>query len=211
MSARPSVTVTYAQSLDGCLAAAPGRPLALSGPEALRYTPALRAAHAAILVGLGTVQADNPRLTTRHAAGPHPQPILLDSRLRCPLDAALLSHPAHRLWIAARADAPAERRAALRTAGAVILDLPPDPAGRVALPALLDALGARGITSLMVEGGARVITAFLEQQLADQLIVTVAPRLLGGVHAIAAPLDLALPNARWQAMGPDLIFEAHLR
>lgn len=211
MSGRPRVTVTYAQSLDGSLAAATGRPLALSGPEALAYTHRLRAEHAAILVGLGTVQADNPRLTVRHAAGPHPQPILLDSQLRCPLDAALLSHPTHHLWIAARADAPAERRAALEAAGAQVLPLPEAAAGRVSLPALLDELGARGVDTLMVEGGAQVITAFLTQDLADRLIITIAPRLVGGVRALAAPLDLPLPNAQWRCLGPDLICEAVLR
>ncbi len=208
--ARPAVTVTYAQSLDGCLAAAPGRPLTLSGPEALRYTHQLRAAHAAILVGLGTVLADNPRLTVRHAAGPNPQPILLDSQLRCPPDAALLQHPTHTLWIAARADAPTERRAALESAGARVLALPAEADGRVDLGALLDALGAAGLTTLMVEGGARVITAFLKQRLAQRLIVTVAPRLVGGVPAVAAPLDLALRDVQYRRLGQDLIVEAQL-
>lgn len=208
---RPVVTVTYAQSLDGCLAAAPGQPLALSGPEALRLTHQLRASHAAILVGLGTVLADNPRLTVRHADGPNPQPILLDSQLRCPLDAALLRHPTHRLWIAARADAPPERRAALVAAGARVLSLPAGSDHWVDLGALLDALGAAGLATLMVEGGARVITACLRQGLADRLIVTVAPRLIGGVPAVAAPLDLTLRDVHYRVLGRDLIVEARLK
>ncbi|HRE30133.1 MAG TPA: dihydrofolate reductase family protein, partial [Anaerolineales bacterium] len=77
--------VSYAQSLDGCLAAAVGAPLALSGPEALRFTHQLRATHAAILVGIGTVLADDPQLTVRLVDGVHPQPVVLDSQLRLPL------------------------------------------------------------------------------------------------------------------------------
>jgi len=211
---RPVVTVTYAQSLDGSLAAAPGRPLALSGPQSLAFTHQLRAAHAAILVGVNTVLADDPQLTVRLSgattAGPHPQPLVLDSRLRCPPEARLLRHPSHRLWLATTDAAPAERQAALEAAGARIIRLPADERGRVALPALLDWLGAHGLGSLMVEGGAQTITAFLSQRLADRLIVTIAPRLIGGLRAIAAPLDLPLQNVHCRRLGEDLVVEAEL-
>jgi len=77
---RPLVTLSYAQSLDGCIAARPGQPLAVSGPLSLTLTHQLRAAHDAILVGIGTVLADNPRLTVRLVEGQHPQPVVVDSR-----------------------------------------------------------------------------------------------------------------------------------
>jgi 3,4-dihydroxy 2-butanone 4-phosphate synthase/GTP cyclohydrolase II len=211
---RPIVTVTYAQSLNGSLAAAPGRPLALSGPQSLAFTHQLRAAHAAILVGVNTVLSDDPQLTVRlggaTAAGPNPQPIVLDSRLRCPLQARLLCHPTHALWLATTDAAPAERQAALEAAGARVIRLPADAQGRVALPALLDWLGAQGLASLMVEGGAQTITAFLAQHLTDRLIVTLAPRLIGGLNAIAAPLDLTLHDVRCRMLGEDVIVEAEL-
>lgn len=207
---RPLVTVTYAQSLNGSLAATPGRPLALSGPQSLAFTHQLRAAHAAILVGINTVLSDDPQLTVRHANGPNPQPIVLDSRLRCPPGSRLLHHPTHALWLATTDAAPAERQAALEAAGARIIRLPADAQGRVALPALLGWLGAQGLASLMVEGGAQTITAFLEQWLADRLIVTLAPRLIGGLNAIAAPLDLPLCNVRCRMLGDDVIVEAEL-
>ena len=89
---RPLVTLSYAQSLDGCIAAGPGQRLSLSGPEALMLTHELRAAHAAILVGIGTVLADDPRLTVRLVPGSHPQPVVVDSRLRIPDDCYLLRH-----------------------------------------------------------------------------------------------------------------------
>lgn len=204
----PVVTVTYAQSLYGCLAAEPGQGLALSGAESLRLTHQLRAAHDAILVGLGTVLADDPQLTVRYADGPNPQPILLDSQLRCPLDANLLRHPTHPLWIATTAEAPAEPQLRLEAAGAQVIRLPADDRGRVHLPALLEVLGTRGVRSLMVEGGAKVITSFLAAHLADRLIITIAPRLLGGVRAIGAPMDIALQNVHYRILGQDMIVEA---
>ena len=207
---RPLVTVAFAQSLDGSLALEPGRPLALSGPESAAYTHRLRACHDAILVGIGTVLADNPRLTVRLAEGAHPQPIVVDSRLRFPAGAALLAHPTHRVWIATTAAAPEERLKALGDAGAALLALPTDPAGRVSLPHLLDELGARGIRRLMVEGGAAVITAFLSGGLADRLSVTIAPRLVGGVRALQAALNTPLRDPGWRMSGRDAILEARL-
>jgi len=207
---RPFVTVAFAQSIDGSLAAEPGKPMPLSGPESSVYTHRLRAAHDAILVGIGTVLSDNPRLTVRLAAGPHPQPIVVDSRLRFPHGAALLSHPTHSVWIATTAAAPKDRLQALSDAGADVLALPADRAGWVSLPHLLDELGARGIQRLMVEGGAAVISAFLRPGLADRLSVTIAPRLVGGVRALQNPVTLPLRDATWRTSGPDVIFEARL-
>jgi riboflavin-specific deaminase-like protein len=81
---RPFVTLSYAQSLDGSIADRPGRPLALSGEASMALTHSLRASHEAILVGIGTVLADNPSLNVRLVAGKNPQPIVVDSRLRFP-------------------------------------------------------------------------------------------------------------------------------
>ncbi len=204
---RPMVTLSYAQSLDGSLAARRGQPLALSGTAAAALTHGLRAAHAAILVGIGTVLADDPSLTVRHAAGPSPQPVVLDSTLHFPLQAHLLRHP-RGVWIACTG-ADQQKRQALQSAGARLLDLPPDNVGRVSLPALLACLAADGIDSLMVEGGARVIQAFLSQDLADYLVLTIAPMFVGGLHAIEGPLPgpgfPRLEEAGYERLGEDLI------
>ncbi|MBM2842777.1 MAG: RibD family protein, partial [Anaerolineales bacterium] len=90
---RPFITLSYAQSLDGSIALPDGRPLALSSPPSLFRTHALRARHDGVLVGVGTILADDPQLTVRHAAGPNPQPIVLDTGLRTPLPARILSNP----------------------------------------------------------------------------------------------------------------------
>ena len=86
----PFVTLAYAQSLDGSIAAYPGVPLAISGPVSMGITHRLRARHQAILVGIGTVLADDPRLNVRLVPGKNPQPVVLDNQLRFPLKARLL-------------------------------------------------------------------------------------------------------------------------
>jgi GTP cyclohydrolase II len=207
---QPSVTVTYAQSLDGSLSDATRRATSLSGPESWAFTHRLRASHAAILVGIGTVLADDPQLTVRHAEGPNPQPIVLDSHLRCPLDRRLFRHPTHRLWLATTSAAPADRRAALEAAGARVLCLPPCERGRIDLPALLRDLGERGVGSLMVEGGAQVITAFLAQRLAHRLVVTVTPHLVGGLRAIHERVDVPFGDVRYHLSGRDVIVDAQV-
>jgi len=90
---RPFITLCYAQSLDGSIALSDGRPLTLSSPPSLFRTHALRARHEGLLVGLGTILADDPQLTVRHAAGPNPQPVVLDTDLRTPRAARLFGRP----------------------------------------------------------------------------------------------------------------------
>jgi len=184
LTPRPFVTLSYAQSLDGCLTACQGTPFPISAPASLTMTHALRAAHSAILVGVETVLADDPALTVRLVPGDNPQPVILDSQLRTPPDARLL-HGCNGPWIATTPQgAQSSRRQRLEQAGARILTLPADEDGRVDLAALLTCLAAESIRSLMVEGGARVLTSFLESGLADYAVITIAPVFLGGYQVI---------------------------
>lgn len=212
----PFVTLTYAQSLDGSIAAPDGSPMAISGTESMTFTHRLRAVHDAILVGIGTVLSDDPRLNVRHSTGPHPTPVVLDSQLRFPPDARLLSREGPSPIIATNERAPDDRKRALETAGATVIRLSCDPQG-ICLDPLLDALSDRGIESVMVEGGTEVITNFMQQQRVDHLILTVAPMFVGGKHALES-LDLGssgqsehsfprLENVRYQWAGDDLVLE----
>ena len=212
---RVQVNLCYAQSLDGSLTARPGEPTALSGPESSAFTHRLRAAHDAILVGVGTVLADDPRLTVRLVEGDNPQPVILDSHLRTPTQAYLLAEHPCPAWIATTLGAVRDRKSELPASGVRLLPLPEDEAGRVALPALLDRLGELGIGRLMVEGGAQVLTSFLAHKLADQVILTIAPRFTGGLHigtdqpgAQDEGHDLELPSLKdvqYHRLGDDLI------
>jgi GTP cyclohydrolase II len=209
--ARPLVTLSYAQSLDGSIALLPGQPLALSGAESLVITHRLRAAHQAILVGIGTILADDPRLNVRLARGLSPQPVVLDSRLHFPKKARLLTN-SQPPWIATTRHASPKRRAAIEAAGARLLEIPEDEHNRVRLPALLERLAGLGINSLMVEGGAQVITSFLAERLVDRIVLTIAPRFLGGLHAPDAklhplnnhPLTTNSPTAETRVIFPRL-------
>jgi 3,4-dihydroxy 2-butanone 4-phosphate synthase/GTP cyclohydrolase II len=202
----PFVTLSYAQSLDGSIAAAPGSPLALSGQASLTLTHALRAAHDAILVGVGTVAADDPRLTVRLVAGPDPQPVVVDSHLRMPPQARLLQHPKG-VWIAT---IDAEQGAKALAGSARIVEVAAGPDGRVDLQALLAELGRRGIRSIMVEGGAQLLTSFVQGQLAQAAVITIAPRLVGGVAAIGASVAAGglapqLASVAYTPAGDDLV------
>lgn len=205
---RPFVTLSYAQSLDGSITRQRGQPMALSGQESLTLTHQLRAGHDAILVGIGTVLADDPRLTVRLVPGSDPQPVIVDSHLRLPLSARLLTKHPRKPIIATTETADPQKEAALRDAGATVVRLPATANDQVSLPHLLACLDKHGICSLMVEGGAGIITSFLAGQLVDRLVITVAPLLVGGLNAVGNLNGHGLPqlkNPHTQWLGKDMI------
>lgn len=215
---RPFVTVCYAQTLDGRLATRTGSSRWISGPETLRLAHEQRATNDAVMVGVGTVLTDDPQLTVRLVAGRSPLRVVVDSTLRTPLQAAVLATQAARgTVLAATQRAPNERVAAARALGATVLVVPEDAGGRVNLPVLLTILWTRGVASLLVEGGASLITALLRAHLADRLVVTVAPKILGaGVEAVGdlSIVDLeraiALRELRVDRYGEDFVLDGRV-
>ena len=206
---RPLVTLAFAQSLDGSIAQEAGRPLLLSGPESQMLTHRLRRWHDGILVGIGTVLSDDPQLTVRLLPGRSPRPIVVDSRLRFPLEARMLGNDL-KPWIAT-ANGGSRRGQLLKERGASLLDLEMGPEGRIDLSQLLQMLRAQGVERLMVEGGATVLSAFLGQQLADVAVVTIAPRLLGGLPAVSRQAQPPkLTGAVWKPVGEDMVVWAEL-
>jgi len=179
--ARPEVTLKWAMSLDGKIATTAGESQWISGKSARRWALALREEHDAILVGVGTVLADDPRLDRRpeHPAASSAAPILrvvLDRRLRTPFGARLLGIPGPVL-IYTEAHDP-ERVERLRAHGAEVVLLPEvSPATAVA------DLAGRGVSGLLVEGGREVATAFFDAELYDRLEIALAARLLAGQTA----------------------------
>lgn len=208
---RPSITLTYAQSIDGCIATETGQPTDISNQHTRVFSHQLRSLHDGILVGVTTVLVDNPRLTTRHAPGSHPRPIIVDSRLRTPLDANLMRREDDSVIIATTEGASADRAAQLTAAGATVVRLASTDDDLVDLAALFSYLPRVGISSVMIEGGARLITSTLKSHLADQLVLTIAPRFLGGVHAVESmqelspPLRPLLKNVSFECMEGDLV------
>jgi len=226
---RPWVTLKVATTLDGFIASGQAKPhdpgaRFVTGTAAHAHAHLLRSQHDAVLVGLGTVLADNPRLTVRlpGAGKPGPLRVVLDGHLRTPPSARLIRQlgapPA--LIIGAQSgkrasDARARltRERALRQAGAEVLLLPADRAGRISIPVLLRALAERGVQSLLVEGGSRVHGAFISACRLDSVAFFFAPRLVGAGRPIvegpgldwSTPLRLGPIEVR--AIGEDVLVE----
>ncbi len=187
----PFVTLKFAASLDGRVATAGGQSQWITGTESRRLAHLLRHRHDAVLVGSGTVLADDPELTTRldgHAGARQARRVVLDSTLRTPPGARLLSGSAAGagpVLVVTCAGAEADRARALEAAGAEVLELPGRD-GRVDLVALLDHLGATEVSSVLVEGGPTVHGAFHDAGLVDGVVALLSPRLIGGTAAPAA-------------------------
>lgn len=212
--ARPAVTVHYAQTLDGRIATRSGSSQWISGDASLRLAHELRAEHEAVLVGVGTVIADNPRLTVRLVPGRSPLRVVADSTLRLPLDAALLTDGAAETLIATTSRAAEPRIERVRRLGGRVLVIEQDSTGRVDITALLRRLRDDGVRSLLIEGGGGVITSALRARVVDRLTVCIAPKLVGdGIQAVN---DLNIPRmsdalcfsrSSFRSCGDDMIFD----
>jgi diaminohydroxyphosphoribosylaminopyrimidine deaminase / 5-amino-6-(5-phosphoribosylamino)uracil reductase len=216
---RPHVTLKAAVTLDGKIAAADGASRWITGEAARLEGHRLRFAADAILVGIGTVVADDPRLTVRHPELPAKEPfrVVADSRLRIGPEAQVFrTGDPRRVIVACVAPAPAARAAALCGHGARVLELPGDGDGRVDLRALLDALRALDVIAVLVEGGGELAGALAESRLVDRVAFFVAPRLLGGrdapgpIGGRGRALKDALPliDVVTRRLGDDLLVEA---
>eukprot|EP01134_Creolimax_fragrantissima_P002063 CFRG2063T1 len=190
---RPYVTITYAQSLNGCIATREKKPLSISCKESMVMTHQLRADHDAILVGIGTVCADNPRLTVRLSDGEDPLPIILDTNLRVPTESRLLKNT-RKPWIVCAEGCDKQKVQLLENMGVTVISVKTPSGEKVNVGKVLEILKQRGIKSLMVEGGASVINSFLSSRLVDFVVVTVAPVFVNGLEVLNSPVNIKLPK-----------------
>jgi 3,4-dihydroxy 2-butanone 4-phosphate synthase/GTP cyclohydrolase II len=208
--ALPFVTLTYAQSMEGSIAVNAGVPFALSSQPALTLTHYLRAHHDGLLVGVNTLLADDPQLNVRYCAGENPRPIIVDSQLRTPPDCRLLAPDRQPPLILTTTESDPVRATLLTGCGATIVRVAADAEGGVDIRQALAALPGLGIRTLMVEGGAKIISTFLKQHLVNYCVITITPRIIGGVKAIeglcaAGEAPLTLADCHYQPLGADLI------
>ena len=216
---RPFVTVKLAASLDGRIAAAGGHSRWISGPPARRFAHRLRAENEAVLVGVKTVLADDPRLTAR--GGPVRRRLIrvvLDSALRTPPGARLF-RSAGPIWIAAGPRASLSKEARLRGAGAEVLRFPGGN-GRVRFSAVLKELARRGVSRLLIEGGGEVVASALEARAVDRAVWIIAPKIFGaggtvpavaGKGARSPDRSVRLEGVRARRMGEDWVMEGRVR
>jgi diaminohydroxyphosphoribosylaminopyrimidine deaminase/5-amino-6-(5-phosphoribosylamino)uracil reductase len=176
----PYVSLKVALSLDGRIATRTGASKWVTGPEARAKVHELRSRMDAVAVGIGTVVADDPRLTVREVAAPSPIRVVFDTKLRIPSGARLITTARETpTWIVTSLEASPAVEQTLTDQGVEVLRAPPSAEGRIDVTAALRALAQRGVVSLMVEGGAELAGSVLASRLADELHVFVSPILLG--------------------------------
>ena len=179
---RPFVSLKYAMTLDGRLAAAGGDSKWITGTDARTYAHYLRKTHDAVLVGKNTVLQDDCELTTRMVEGKNPIRIVLDSNAAIPLNAKILNGEAKTI-VAVSEAAPQDKLDELqKLTNAEVLKLP-QRNGHLDLQALLEKLAAVEITSILVEGGSEVHGAFIDAGLAERVYAFIAPKIIGGKNA----------------------------
>jgi riboflavin-specific deaminase-like protein len=188
---RPRVTLKIAQTLDGRIATRTGNSTWVSSAASRAIGHTLRASHDAVLVGIGTVLADDPRLTARLAPGPNPIRVVVDSALRLPLHAAVLAADGTPVKVITVVPEDSSVADEIRRAGAEVVTVPKSN-GRVDLFVAFQELYERGIESVLVEGGAQIATEIIRRRLADELVLFIAPKIIGsGINAIG---DLGVPD-----------------
>ncbi len=207
---RPYVVLKHAQTIDGRTATATGDSRWISGPEERALSHALRSACDAVAVGIRTVLIDDPQLTVRFVSGPSPIRVVFDSRLRIPDGARVLDEGPATVIVTSSRSSPSRRRALIERG--IGVEVVAEGPGGVSLAGALEALSLRGISTILVEGGARLATSLLADGLVHRAIVAIAPTVLGagtdaigdlGVDRISQAIHLQRSMAR--IVGRDVV------
>jgi diaminohydroxyphosphoribosylaminopyrimidine deaminase/5-amino-6-(5-phosphoribosylamino)uracil reductase len=214
----PFITAKWAQSIDGKIATRINDSMYISSKESREEAHAMRNAADAVLVGSGTILADNPQLTCRIEGGRDPIRVVTDRLAITPPEARIFTVGKSKVWIAVTDKAPALRVETLKRAGAEIFRIP-DREGHSDLKVLMATLGARGVTSVLMEGGGGIMAGGFEAEIVDKVVIYVAPKIIGGERA-PGPVGGAgiqtlaearqLRDMRCRQIGPDVRIEARV-
>ncbi len=216
----PFVTLKIAQTLDGKIATASGESKWITSEEAREEGRRLRDINDAILVGINTVLTDDPSLTTRIPGGRDPIRVIVDSRLRMPLNAKVLiqKSPA-KTMIATLSNVPESKIKKLQNIGVGVLTIK-SAHGRVDLQDLMKKLGKKDIMSVLIEGGAEVNASALKSNIVDKIVMFIAPTIMtgkdslcsiGGISPKALDSAIKLHNVTSRFVGQDLMIEGYIR
>lgn len=207
---RPFIVAQLGQSLDGRIATTRGESSWINGPAALDHLHRLRAHVDAVIVGVGTVIADDPQLTVRRVEGPQPVRVIIDPRGRLPASARCLAvgeRPCLVVGDNAHTAPPGAEKLVVTSTG-----------GRLAPSAIVAALFARGLRKILVEGGAATVSNFIDADMVDRLHILVAPMILGsGIQGLSlSPVDRLSDALRPETTvhildGGDVLFDCDLR
>lgn len=216
----PFLTLKIAQSIDGKIADRHGYSRWISNSFARKLTHRWRWQNDAVLVGIGTALQDDPELTVRHEIGPQPRRIVLDSHLRIPLAAKLVSDAfaARTIVMISSECREEEKQAQLEQRGVQVWRVSPGKSEGLHLVEVLERLGAEGIASVLVEGGRRVFSVLLQERLADRLSCFVAPIILGegvpafhGLHIGSMSEAITLENLKWKVLGNNGLITGRIK
>lgn len=216
----PFGVLKTAMTIDGKIAAFTGHSRWITGEQARRCGHQLRNIYDAILVGIGTVLADDPALTTRIPGGKNPVRVVVDSMARIPLTAKLLNDNQAPVVIAVSPNAAEEKLAALRSKHADIVTVPCGAEGGIDLRILFEILGKRNITSIFIEGGSHVNASAINAGLIDKAYWFIAPKIIGGSSA-PGPIGgfgfdnmekaITLEDIELERVGEDILVTAYLQ
>jgi diaminohydroxyphosphoribosylaminopyrimidine deaminase/5-amino-6-(5-phosphoribosylamino)uracil reductase len=216
---KPFVLLKIAQSLDGKIATAKGESKWITGEKARNYVHRLRNETDAVLVGIGTVNKDDPSLDCRLKGGRDPYRIIVDSRLSIPLGARVLKYNDNKTIIATIGKAKAGKINSITKMGHRVI-VTKSMNKQVDLKSLLKTLGKMGITGIMIEGGASVASSALAGGLVDKVLFFTAPKIIGGQNALAsvggispASLDasIKIKNLKTKKIGDDILLEGYIK
>jgi diaminohydroxyphosphoribosylaminopyrimidine deaminase/5-amino-6-(5-phosphoribosylamino)uracil reductase len=211
----PFITVKLAQSLDGKIATISGDSKWISSPPSLKFVHQLRREHDCIMVGIKTIIKDNPLLTVRAVKGRNPLRIILDSKLKIPLDARILNKDlGGETLIVTTKKVAVKKMDNLKNKGIEVLQVESDNEGKIRLFDLFSSLGKKGISSVLVEGGGEVVYSLLKKNMVDRLILIIAPKIIG--QGIGWAFDFGVKNMesvlkfnrfKFKKIGDDFLFE----
>jgi diaminohydroxyphosphoribosylaminopyrimidine deaminase/5-amino-6-(5-phosphoribosylamino)uracil reductase len=218
---RPFVSLKIAQTLDGKIADKNRKSKWITGEESLKYVHRLRAEYDAVLVGAGTIKADDSLLTVREVEGRNPVRIILDGNFTLSEDAKIfhdLSAKTLLFTSKLRVRKQNDKKSYLESLGVEILEMPDPVPGYMSLENILKVLGEKGIASLLVEGGATTFSHFVERNLADKIMCFIAPKILGQGLNVFEELpkrllgnEVNLQDVTVRQVGKDILIESYCK
>jgi diaminohydroxyphosphoribosylaminopyrimidine deaminase/5-amino-6-(5-phosphoribosylamino)uracil reductase len=216
---KPFVTLKIAQTLDGKIATQTGHSRWITNDKSRQIVHKMRSESDSVMVGIDTVLSDDPELTVRTVRGRNPKRILLDSRLRIPMNASVLQHhdPENTILVISK-KIKSVKIETLQKKGIQLWSLDLNEEKNIDLSKLLEKCADHGIGSVLVEGGKRLFTSFLESHEVDRIVIFIAPKVFGkgmevfGNLGITSPEDaIQFKDTAWYKVGSDMMFEGRIR
>ena len=202
----PYVTLKVAQSIDGKISEAKNKQTWLTGKESIKYVHKLRSEYDAVLVGANTVKVDNPLLTVRDVKGRNPIRIVIDGKLRIPLNSNILNNnDPDKTWIFTSNNSNQRKLKQLANKGAKVFSVKTAANGRINLKSVLKVIAKNRINSVLVEGGQKIFSQFLSQNLFDEIIVLQSPKILGkGINGFNMKRLKKIQLLKMDKLGKDI-------